>query len=142
RNYFAVRNSTLKRNQFGGTIGGPVLQNKLFVFDGFQGTILRQDPANSIAYVPTAAILTSNFTVVTSPQCRTGGQLILKAPFVNNRIDPPLFSKAAQNFAAKLPKTSDPCGQVTYSIRTVTNQNQFLGKIDYQKTTKHSLFER
>src|SRR5213078_1500540 len=32
RNYFATTNSTLKRNQFGGTIGGPILKNKLFFF--------------------------------------------------------------------------------------------------------------
>src|SRR5207248_6944202 len=32
---------TLKRNQFGGTIGGPVIQNKLFFFGGHQTTMER-----------------------------------------------------------------------------------------------------
>ena len=45
RNYFATTNSTLKRNQFGGTFGGPVRRNKLFFFGGFQGTTVRQDPS-------------------------------------------------------------------------------------------------
>src|SRR5262245_43294606 len=57
RNYFATKPSTLKRNQFGGTVGGPVVKNKLFFFGGFQGTAIRQDPADSQAFVPTPAML-------------------------------------------------------------------------------------
>src|SRR5437016_4043508 len=49
--------STLKRNQFGGTIGGPVAENKLFFFAGYQGTKLRQDPANVENFVATPAML-------------------------------------------------------------------------------------
>src|SRR5262245_57945701 len=34
RNFFAARRDTLKRNQFGGVIGGPIKTNKLFFFAG------------------------------------------------------------------------------------------------------------
>src|SRR5437016_10006330 len=36
RSYFATSKSTLKRNQYGGTIGGPVIRNKLFFFGAYQ----------------------------------------------------------------------------------------------------------
>src|SRR6185503_2524620 len=74
RNYFATRNSTLKRNQFGGTFGGPISRNKLFFFGGIQGTTVRQDPADLQAFVPTAAMLAGDFTGVTAPQCRPNRQ--------------------------------------------------------------------
>jgi len=44
RNFFATRRDTLKRNQFGGTFGGPIVKEKAFFFGGYQGTITRSDP--------------------------------------------------------------------------------------------------
>src|SRR5207248_4769656 len=62
RNAFATRRDTIKRNQFGGTVGGPIAKSKLFFFAGYQGTTVRQDPSDTIAFVPTAAMLAGDFT--------------------------------------------------------------------------------
>src|ERR1041385_463252 len=87
RNFFALQRDSLKRNQFGGTVGGPIQKNKMFLFAGFQETLTRTDPVQSIAYVPTAELLAGDFTVFTSPACNGGRQVTLKAPFVNNKLD-------------------------------------------------------
>src|SRR5204863_2096482 len=75
RNAFATKRDTIKRNQFGGTLGGPFARNKLFFFGGYQGTTIRQDPSNSISFVPTAAMLAGDFTAFASPACNGGRQI-------------------------------------------------------------------
>ena len=153
--YFAAVNrvtgekvgSTLKRNQFGGTLGGPIFRNKLFFFGAYQGTTLRQDPANLQAFVPTAAMLAGDWTAFASPECNNGRQLALRAPFVNNRINPALYSGPALAIvryqgATPFPTATNPCGEITYGRRTATGEGQYVGKIDYQATTSHSLFGR
>src|SRR5262249_21443271 len=142
RQYFAVRKTGPQRNQFGGTMGGPIVKNQLFFFGGFQGTTLRARPADRVAFVPTDAMLTGDFTRFTSAACNAGRQITLRAPFINNRVDPALLSKAALTVVNKLPKTGDPCGQLIYSQRTNTDDWQGVGKIELQLSEKESVFGR
>ncbi len=55
KNYFAPTHDTLKRNQYGVAVGGPVLKNKLFYFGTYQGTRIRSSAQGNVAFVPTAA---------------------------------------------------------------------------------------
>ncbi len=132
----------LRRNQFGGTLGGPIVRDKLFFFGGYQGTRLRFRPADQIAWVPTAQMLAGDFTAFASPACTGGRQVNLGGGFVGNRINPALFSPAALKLARLLPFTTDPCGQVTYSTTDDSNEGQGIGRIDYQMTADHSVFGR
>ncbi len=142
RNYFATTHSTLKRNQFGGTFGGPVLKNKLFFFGGYQGTTTRQDPADKLAFIPTAAMLAGDFTSFASGACNTRGALKLAAPFVNNKIDPKLFDPVAVKVVSYLPTTTDPCGKIIYGAANPVDDKQWVTKVDYTASAKHSLFGR
>src|ERR1051326_2134234 len=84
RDFFAPVNDNLKRNQFGGTLGGPIRKNKLFFFLGYQGTLIRSAPAATPAVVPTLSMLAGDFRAYES-QCFAVPQT-LKAPFVNNQL--------------------------------------------------------
>ncbi len=142
RNAFASRRDSIKRNQFGGTAGGAIAKNRLFFFGGYQGTTIRQDPSDIIAFVPTPAILAGDFTAFASPACNAGRQITLRAPFVNNRVDPALFARPAVRLAAKLPGTPDPCGRLVYTAPGLEDGHQGIGRIDYQKSANNSIFGR
>ncbi|MBM4194676.1 MAG: TonB-dependent receptor [Gemmatimonadetes bacterium] len=132
----------LRRHQFGGTLGGPIATDKLFFFGGYQGTHLQQTPTDNIAYVPTAAMLAGDFTAFASPACNSGRPVTLRAPFVNNRVDPALFSRAAVNLAGRLPTTTDPCGEIRYGIPSDGNDGQGVARLDYQWSASRTLFGR
>ena len=145
RNYFATKPSTLKRNQFGGIVGGPVTKNRLFFFAGFQDTIVRQDPADKFMFIPTPAMMAGDWTAFASAACNTGRPQMLKAPFLNNKIDPSLYNQAAVNIINRVlaaAPTPDSCGQVIYGQRMVTDEGQLVTRTDYQWTAKHSVFGR
>jgi hypothetical protein len=61
RNFFANERDKLKRNQFGGTIGGSIAKNKAFFFFGYQGTKDRRSPSATNAIVPTPAMISGDF---------------------------------------------------------------------------------
>jgi hypothetical protein len=142
RNFFAAERDTLKRNQYGGTLGGPIARNKLFFFGGYQGTNTRSDAATLFQFVPTQSMLAGDFRDFASPACNGGRQITLRAPFVNNQVAPSLFSRPALNMAATFPGAEDPCGRSTYGSAEKRDEKLFVTKVDYQASDDHSLFGR
>src|SRR5437588_10111104 len=72
RNTFATERDGLKRNQFGGVLGGPIVQNKLFFFGGLQTTLQRSDPKGNTTFMPTPQMLAGDWTTYTSSVCQAG----------------------------------------------------------------------
>jgi hypothetical protein len=142
RNAFSPKRDSIKRNQYGGTIGGAIIANKLFFFAGYQGTKIRQAPTDQAFVVPTPAMMAGDFTAFASAECNAGKPVVLKAPFVNNRLDPALMSKSALRFASALRTTSNPCGVTQFGIASRENDHTAVGRIDYQRNTNHSIFGR
>src|ERR1700682_758982 len=108
RDFFSPERDSLKRNQFGGTLGAPIIKNKLFFFAGAQFTIQRSAPTTGTNYIPTAAMLAGDFTAIASAACNGGRAIALKAPFVNNQIAPSLLSAPAGEVSSYFRGTNDP----------------------------------
>jgi hypothetical protein len=143
RDTFAPVRDSLKRNQFGGTLGGPMKRNKIFFFAGAQFTIQHSAPTVGTNFIPTPAMLTGDFTAITSPACNAGRQITLKSPFVNNKISPAMFSQPALKMLTYgYGSAEDQCGTVHFGSLNSFSSQYGIGKIDYQINSKHSIFGR
>jgi hypothetical protein len=143
KSFYAPRRDPLKRNQFGGVLGGPIRKDKLFFFGAIQDTIVRDVSNGNVAFLPTEQELAGDFKTATSTQCLAKA-VTLKAPFVNNMISPTAFSEPSLKLVAdELPVPADQaCGSITYPIKVATTDKSIVGRVDYHITDKNSLFVR
>jgi hypothetical protein len=169
-NFYSTTKDTLHQNQYGFTFGGPVWipkvyngTDKLFFFTGYQFQRTTSKTSNVSAYVPTAANLLGDFSVTDPAPTSSGGtgvanlcsgveQLydpVTGAALPGNKYpSPPKFNAAALNLMSYLPKItpladgSEICGHVSYAIPQLTNDKQFVTRIDYTINAKHSLYGR
>lgn len=127
RNFFAARRDTLKRNQFGGTIGGPIIRNKAFFFFGYQGTIVRSDPNLTRQFLPTAAMREGNFSSLsTSIRDPLTGK-----PFANNQIPTGRLSSVTGKLLPYLPAPSTPTGERFLGAADRPNEHEYTARGDY-----------
>lgn len=149
RNFFGSTHDSLKRNQFGGTVGGPIMKDRLFFFGGFQRTFERSEPPQHISNVPTPAVINNgDFSVIDGPTCIAGGKgksvidpLTGKA-FPKNQIPVSRYDPASLALLKYLPASSDPCGKVTYGIPANDDEEQYVGRVDWMQSSKHTVFGR
>ncbi len=141
---------TLKRSQFGGVIGGKIIKDKLFFFAGYQGTRQRSDPAANTAYVPTAAVLAGDFSVVDGAKS-SGGCLATARPlkdasgvlYPNNQIPKTTFDAAGFKLASTyVPTVSDPCGKTLFGYLANNPDDQIIGRVDYNISSKQQFYGR
>jgi Carboxypeptidase regulatory-like domain len=142
RDFFSAGSDGLKRNQFGGTFGGPIRKDKLFFFLGYQGTTIRQNLVNQSAYVPTAAEEQGNFSQYVAANCPSASAVATSPAVLSHFSGPFAMSPAALKISSYLPQSNNPCGFVLFGTPVSQNQLQAPVRIDYQLTPKHSLFAR
>jgi hypothetical protein len=140
RNFFAPAQDQIKRNQFGGAVGGPIQKDHLFYFGTYQGTRYANAAQGNIDFVPTAQERTGNFSDLSGVQLTD--PLNNNAPFPGNQIPANRISPAAQYFLKFLPLPTGPGEQINFlgpSQRWA--DDQFMLKGDYIRG-KHQLSVR
>lgn len=132
------------RNQFGGTLGGPIKHDKAFFFFSYSG--LRQATSTFLsgARVPTALERAGNFTAsATKPT-----DPATNAPFVCAGVTNVICPERIDKVARKIIDNYIPLSNVTLSngnagwqgnIPTPYNFDEYLGKVDYQLNAVHRL---
>ncbi len=137
-------------NQFGGSIGGPVIKNKVFFFGDYQG--MRNNlHAGGNETVPIDAFRTGDFSSVAAIDPiydpATGnpdgtGRTQISCNGVLNVICPDRISNAAKNLLALLPEPNSPGFNANYQIARPATfyQNQFDTRADFFATSKTVIF--
>ena len=155
------KQSVTRQNDYGGTIGGPVIlpriyngKNKLFFFFAYEG-YRDSTPATATTAVPTAAERTGDFSALLqngtsyqlydpSTAVLSGGK-ITRSPFPNNIIPSSELSPIALKYMQYFPLPNQPGksdGEQNYVVNDPTSDKyvSYMGRADYNLSDKNKIF--
>jgi hypothetical protein len=144
-----------EQNEFGGTVGGPVLKNRLFFFADYQG--VRGNGSSPVVgvTVPDEAFRNGDLSAVCSAgfdaagTCGDPGQQVwypgTTTPVPFNRIPADQISSVSQNFLAVWPQGDTPGPNPGTRERSATRPfdqsiNRVNARVDYQISTSDQVF--
>jgi len=149
---FAPEKLPFRRNQFGGTLGGPIIKNKLFAFGDYAG--LRETAPRSVEFasVPTADFRKGDLSELLDPS-KSGlpapiqiTDPITGLPFLNNVIPTGRLNPVALKYLNAYPNPNYGNGRVqqNYLAQRVQRQNynDFDLRTDWNIRAQDTFFAR
>ncbi len=132
-NFFSRAQDQLKRNQVGFDVGGPLLKNKLFAFGGFQQLWIRTASGATRVQTLTPEERRGDFS--TNPI--TLYDPLSGTPFARNMIPQNRLSAASLKLLTVSP-LPDPDGFTRFTFALPENGRQYIGRMDYAHSARHS----
>src|SRR5262249_45974 len=145
----AADQDQLKRNQFGGSVGGPIQKDKMFFFFSYQRTTLRFGSQTGFMYGPTYAELGKRLDGSpiycpgsTTPVCgdwsaATPRQLVYPpmfgaqagTPFQGNMVPISLYHPVSVAHLKYLPPGDPVTGRFNYASGSSINDYQWIARV-------------
>lgn len=150
-NRLGVEKPAFRRNEFGGTAGGPIRKDRTFFFADYQGIRVRQ-PLGVVSTIPTLAqrqmVQTGNFsglgvTVYDPETLHTGPKgAPIRDAFAGNRIPLQRLDPAAVKLMGLLPQPTSPAATRNFVFNPNIQQrtDQFDARIDQNVGSADRLF--
>ncbi len=167
RDYFQTTVPTYRQNQFGATLGGPIIKNKLFFFGDTEANriVFAQ---NGIYTVPTALMDTGNFSELLNASANGRGQAVtlyqpggptrnaagaitannyLSCNGVQNVICPALVNPIGAAILNAYPKPNygapgNTINNYNFQGTASDNTTQYDARVDYNASQKDQMFAR
>ena len=153
-----TKKKPFRRNQFGGTLGGAIIKNKLFIFGDYQGFRDAQPQNPQFTTVPTAKMRTGDFSELLGtnfthpPSCAPAGSPVgaifdptTCQPFTGNIIPSNMINAVGLKYLNAFPAPNVPGvlqNNFTSEPQVIENYNDFDIRADYNLSSKDTLFGR